>query len=163
MDPCRGVLELPAPRPKLCKVEKESRGLILELGIPYENGGPVALWVKGAVAVAIYELGPLLEVEAIETMVVQAGDGGFGDRIPPVTTTMARILGFPEEEIPFDSITARFKGAERSFNRGWSGVVSCDPVASKDPCWSSFRLSGGGGVSSVTGDKPRSLRDQRSS
>jgi hypothetical protein len=29
------------------------------------------------------------------------------------------------------------------------------PVASKDPCWSSFHLSGGGGGSSVTGDRPR--------
>jgi hypothetical protein len=36
----------------------------------------------------------------------------------------------------------------------WSGTISCDPVASKDPCWSSFRLSGGGGGSSVTGDRP---------
>jgi hypothetical protein len=41
----------------------------------------------------------------------------------------------------------------------WSGAISCDPVASKDPCWSSFRLNGGGGGSSVTGDRPKSLRD----
>jgi hypothetical protein len=45
-------------------------------------------------------------------------------------------------------------------SRCWSGTISCDPVASKDPCWSSFHLSGGGGGSSVTGDRPRSLRDQ---
>ena len=45
----------------------------------------------------------------------------------------------------------------------WSGTISCDPVTSKDPCWSSFRLSGGGGGSSVTGGRPRSLRDQWSS
>jgi hypothetical protein len=44
-------------------------------------------------------------------------------------------------------------------SRCWLGTVSCDPVASKDPCWSSFRLSGGGGGSSVTGDRPRILRD----
>ena len=36
----------------------------------------------------------------------------------------------------------------------WSGTISCDPVTSKDPCWSSFRLSSGGGGSSVTGDMP---------
>jgi hypothetical protein len=45
----------------------------------------------------------------------------------------------------------------------WSGTISCDLVASNDPCWSIFRLSGGGGGSSVTGDRPRSLRDQWSS
>jgi hypothetical protein len=36
----------------------------------------------------------------------------------------------------------------------WSGTTLCDPVASKDPCWSSFLLSGGEGGSSVTGDRP---------
>jgi hypothetical protein len=45
----------------------------------------------------------------------------------------------------------------------WSGTISCEPIASKDPCWSSFRLSGGGGGSNVTGDRPRSLCDQWSS
>jgi hypothetical protein len=44
----------------------------------------------------------------------------------------------------------------------WSGIVSCDSVTSKDPCWYSFRLSGGGGGSSVTGGKPRIIRDWRS-
>jgi hypothetical protein len=48
-------------------------------------------------------------------------------------------------------------------SRCWSSIISCDPVASKDPCWSSFRLSGGRGGSSVTGDRPRSLCDQKSS
>ena len=48
-------------------------------------------------------------------------------------------------------------------SESWSGTISCDPMASKDPCWSSFRLSGGGGGSSVTGDRPRSLHDWRSS
>jgi hypothetical protein len=111
------------------------------------------------VAIAKDGIGPLLEVEAVETMVARTDDGGVGGGTPPVTTTMVGILGFPEEETGFASITARFKGVERSFNRGWSGVVSCDPVASKDPCWSSFHLSGGGGGSSVTGGRPRSLRD----
>ena len=39
------------------------------------------------------------------------------------------------------------------------GTVSYDPVASKDPCWSSFRLNGGRCSSSVIGDRPRILRD----
>jgi hypothetical protein len=47
-------------------------------------------------------------------------------------------------------------------SRCWSGIVSCDPVASKDPCWSSFRLSDGGGGSSVTDGRPRSLQDWQS-
>jgi hypothetical protein len=133
------------------------------LGIPYENGGPVALYVKGAVAIAKDGIGPLLEVEAVETVVARTGDGGVGGGTPPVTTTMAGISGFPEEETGFASITILFKGAKRSFNRGWSGVIFGDPVASKDPCWSSFRLSGGRGGSSVTGGRPRSLHDRQSS
>jgi hypothetical protein len=31
----------------------------------------------------------------------------------------------------------------------WSGTISCDLVTSKDPCWSSFHLSGGEGGSRV--------------
>jgi hypothetical protein len=45
----------------------------------------------------------------------------------------------------------------------WFGTISCDPVTSKDPCWSSFRLSGGRGGSSVTDDRPKILRDRWSS
>jgi hypothetical protein len=45
----------------------------------------------------------------------------------------------------------------------WSGTVSCDPITSKDPCWSSFLLSGGGGGSSVIGDRPKILHDRQSS
>jgi hypothetical protein len=33
---------------------------------------------------------------------------------------------------------------------GWLGTMVCNSVASKDPCWSSFCLNGGGGGSSVT-------------
>jgi hypothetical protein len=35
-----------------------------------------------------------------------------------------------------------------------SGLMVCNPVASKDPCWSSFHLNGGGGGSSITGGRP---------
>jgi hypothetical protein len=34
------------------------------------------------------------------------------------------------------------------------GSMVCNLVASKDPCWSSFRLNGGGGGSSITGGRP---------
>jgi hypothetical protein len=133
------------------------------LGIPYENGVPVTLCVKGAMVVTKYGIGPLLKVEAVQTMVAQTNDGGVGGGTPPMTTTVVGILGFPEEETGFSSITARFKGVKRSFNRGWSGVVSYGSVTSKDPCWSSFLLSDGGDGPSVTGGRPKSLRGRQSS
>jgi hypothetical protein len=68
------------------------------LGIPYENGGHVTFYVKGAVAITKEEIRPLLEIEEFETMVAQTGDGGVGGGTPPVTTTVAGISGFPEEE-----------------------------------------------------------------
>jgi hypothetical protein len=40
-----------------------------------------------------------------------------------------------------------------------SSTKVCNRVTSKDPCWSSFCLNGGGGGSSVTGGRPRSLCD----
>jgi hypothetical protein len=43
------------------------------------------------------------------------------------------------------------------------GTIACNLVASKDPCWSSFCLNGGGGGSSITGGRPRILRDCQSS
>jgi hypothetical protein len=38
--------------------------------ILYENGGPVTLWVNGAVIASIDGIIPLPEVEVVETMVV---------------------------------------------------------------------------------------------
>jgi hypothetical protein len=35
-----------------------------------------------------------------------------------------------------------------------SGTMVCNPIASKDPCWSSFRLNGGEGGSSITSSRP---------
>jgi len=43
--------------------------------IPYENGGRIALCVNGAVNAAIDEIGPLPEVEVVETMVVWIVEG----------------------------------------------------------------------------------------
>jgi hypothetical protein len=47
--------------------------------------------------------------------------------------------------------------------RCWSGTIASKPVSSKDPCWSSFRLNGGRGGSSVTGGRLRRLCDRWSS
>jgi hypothetical protein len=119
----RGALELPAPIRKVCKVEKDSTGLVPKLGILYKNGGPVALCVKGLVAFTKDGIGPLLEVEAVETVVARTGNNGVGGGTPPVMKTMAKISGFPEEEIVFPSITIHFKGLLKGpleFHRGWS-------------------------------------------
>jgi hypothetical protein len=59
-----------------------------ELGIPYENGGHVALGVKGGVAAAIDGDGPLCDVVVVETVVAQTDDGKLGDASPVVTTVM---------------------------------------------------------------------------
>jgi hypothetical protein len=61
-----------------------STGLVPELGIPYENGGPIALGVKGVVAVAIDGIGTLCDVVAIETMVAQTDDAKLGYASPVV-------------------------------------------------------------------------------
>jgi len=60
----------------------------LNPGIPYENRGPVALWVKGAVISAIYEIRPLAEVEAVETIVVWIDDGWLGGGKPPIMASI---------------------------------------------------------------------------
>jgi hypothetical protein len=94
--PCRGALELPSPRPKVCEVEWETIGLVPELGILYENRGPVTLGVNGVVVVVIDGIGPLCEVEVVETMVARTGDGGLGGGNSPVVTTVVGIEEFPE-------------------------------------------------------------------
>ena len=65
-----------------------SAELVPELGIPYENGGPVALGVKGVVAAAIDGIGPLCDVVAVETMVARTNDGKLGDDSPVVATVV---------------------------------------------------------------------------
>jgi hypothetical protein len=80
-----------------------SAGLVPELGIPYENGGPVALGVKGVVATAIDGVGPLCNVVAVETMVAQTNNGKLGDD-SSVVATVVGMEGFPEEVTTFVSI-----------------------------------------------------------
>jgi hypothetical protein len=60
--------------------------------------------VKGVVAVTIDEIGPLFEVEAVETMVDQNRDDGLGGGKSPVVTTVVGIQEFPEEVTTFVSI-----------------------------------------------------------
>jgi hypothetical protein len=81
-----------------------SAGLVPELGIPYENGEPVALGVKGFVAATIDGVGPLCDVVAAETIVAQTDDGKLG-YASPVVETVVGMEEFPEEVTVFGSIT----------------------------------------------------------
>ena len=67
-----------------------------ELGIPYENGEPVALGVKGVVATVIDGISPLCDVVAVETMVAQTVDKGKLGELSPVVTTVIGMEEFPE-------------------------------------------------------------------
>jgi hypothetical protein len=78
-------------------------GLVLELGIPYENGGPIALGVKGVVAATIDGIRPLCDVVEAETMVARTDDGKLGDA-SPVVATVVGMEEFPEEVTMFVSI-----------------------------------------------------------
>jgi hypothetical protein len=80
-----------------------SAGLVPELGIPYENGEPVALVVKGVVAAAIDGFGPLCDIVVAETMVAQTNDGKLGDAFPVVATVVG-MEEFLEEVTTFVSI-----------------------------------------------------------
>jgi hypothetical protein len=81
-----------------------SEGLVPELGIPYENGEPVALGVKRGVDAAIDGVGPLCDVVAVETMVAQTDDGKLG-YASPVVAMVVGMEEFPEEVTVFGSIT----------------------------------------------------------
>jgi hypothetical protein len=80
-----------------------SAGLVPELGIPYENGVPVALGVKRVVATAIEGVGPLCDVVATETMVARTDDDKLGDA-SHVVEMVVGMEEFPEEVTTFVSI-----------------------------------------------------------
>jgi hypothetical protein len=82
-------------------MEEVSAGLVPELGIPYENGGPVALGMYGGVAATIDGVGPLCEVVATETMVARTIDKGKLGEASPVVAT---VIGM-EEFLEICSIT----------------------------------------------------------
>jgi hypothetical protein len=79
-------------------VEVVSAGLVPELGIPYENGAPVALYVKGFVAAMIDGVGPLCDVVAAGAIVLWTTDGKLGEVSPVVTT----VIGM--EDVPVEMI-----------------------------------------------------------
>jgi hypothetical protein len=79
-------------------VEVVSVGLVPELGIPYENGAPVALDVKGFVATMIDGVSPLCDVVAAGAMVLLTTDGKLGEVSPEVTT----VIGM--EDVPVEMI-----------------------------------------------------------
>jgi hypothetical protein len=81
-----------------------SAGLVPELGIPYENGGSVALGVKGGVAAVIDGVSPLCDVVAAETMVARTTNRSKLGDASPVVTTMMGIEGLPDEVTTFVSI-----------------------------------------------------------
>jgi hypothetical protein len=91
IDPCRRVLELPALRPNVYRVEWERIMLVPKPGIPYENRGDVTLWVNGAVITAIDKIRPFPEVEGFETIVAWTNDGWLGGGIPLVMIVIEEI------------------------------------------------------------------------
>ena len=56
-------------------------------------------------ATAIEGIEPLCEVEAVDTMVAQTGDGGLGGGNSPMVTTVVGIEEFPEGVTTFVSIS----------------------------------------------------------
>jgi hypothetical protein len=84
VDPCKGVFEPPTPRPMVYRVELVRTEFESKLGIPYENGRLVALYVNIAVVIFDDRTIPLPKVEGAETTMVQAGEGGLGGGIPPM-------------------------------------------------------------------------------
>ena len=66
--------------------------------MPYKNGAPVALDVKGFVAATIDEVGRLCDEVATGAMVVRTADGMLGEASPVVTT----VIGM--EEVPVEMI-----------------------------------------------------------
>jgi hypothetical protein len=60
--------------------------------------------VKGVVAAAKDGIGPLWDVEAVETMVARTDDGGSGGENSPVVTIIVGMEEFPEGVTTFVSI-----------------------------------------------------------
>ena len=75
-----------------------SAGLVPELGIPYENGAPVTLDVKGFVAAMIDGVGPLCDEVVARAMVLRTTDCKLGEASLVVTT----VIGM--EEVPVEMI-----------------------------------------------------------
>jgi hypothetical protein len=61
--------------------------------------------VKGVVAATKDEMGPLCDVEMVDTMVAQISDGGLGGGNSPMVTTVVGIEEFPKGVTTFVSIS----------------------------------------------------------
>jgi hypothetical protein len=59
--------------------------------VPYENGGPIALYVNGAVITSIDRIKPLPEVEAVETIMFLIKEGGLGGGTPPIVAIVEGV------------------------------------------------------------------------
>jgi hypothetical protein len=81
----------PFPRPMVFKVDKVRTKFELKPSIPYENGGPIALCVNGAVVFTNDGIEPLPEVEGVETTVVRTSKGGLGGKIPSMVLAKMRV------------------------------------------------------------------------
>jgi hypothetical protein len=79
---------------------------VSKLGIPYENGGHVALYVNREVVITIDKIRPLLKVDVVDTMVVLTDEGGLGGGMPPVVVVIEGVSGFPIEVVAFSSIAS---------------------------------------------------------
>ena len=79
-------------------MEFVSVGLVPELGIPYENGAPVALDVKGFVVATMDGVGPLCDEVAAGAMVDLTADSKLGEASLVGTT----VIGM--EEVPVEMI-----------------------------------------------------------
>jgi hypothetical protein len=64
---------------------------VSKLGIPYENGGPIALCVNDAVITAMDGIRPLPEVEVVETIVAWTCEGELGGGTPPVVAVVEGV------------------------------------------------------------------------
>jgi hypothetical protein len=64
---------------------------VSKLGILYENEGPVALCVNGAVIAAMDGIRTLPEVEVVETMVARNYEGELGGGTPPVVAIVEGV------------------------------------------------------------------------
>jgi hypothetical protein len=60
-------------------------------GIPYENGGLVALYVNVVVVTVDDGIRPLPKVEGVETTMFWTNEGRLGGNIPPVLVAEMRV------------------------------------------------------------------------
>jgi hypothetical protein len=75
----------------VCRVEQVRTEFVSKLGIMYENGGPVTLWVNSIVIATMDGIRPLAKVETVETIVAWPYKGELGGRKPPVVIVVEGV------------------------------------------------------------------------